>query len=82
MQDLTKKFREGYFEFCKDNDAVKIIMPEAGSKLKFHAGRSEFKAPLVISYDFECALQKVEVEEKNEAGESYTKVTENRSNCN
>ena len=69
--------RDNHFEYCKDNEAVKIKMPLPGSKVKFHKGQNQFKVPFIMYADFESILKKVDsdIEEtKDENGEnSYTK---------
>ena len=38
--------RDNHFEYCKDNEAVKIEMPLPGSKVKFHKGQNQFKVSI------------------------------------
>ena len=51
--------RDRHFEFCSDNDAVKVEMPESGSVLKFHDGQYQFKVPFIMYADFESILQPI-----------------------
>ena len=69
--------RDNHFEYCKDNEAVKIEMPLPGSKVKFHKGQNQFKVPFIMYADFESILKKVDKwyvkRQKYENGEkSYT----------
>ena len=53
----SQESRDRHFEFCSDNDAVKVEMPESGSVLKFHDGQNQFKVPFIMYADFESILQ-------------------------
>ena len=72
----STKAKDNHFEYCKDNEAVKIEMPLPGSKVKFHKCHNQFKVPFNMYADFESILKKVDsdIEEtKDENGEnSYT----------
>ena len=55
----SEESRDKHFEFCIDNDAVKIEMPESGSVVKFHDGQNQFKVPFIMYADFESILQPI-----------------------
>ena len=55
----SEESRDRHFEFCSDNDAVKVEMPESGSVLKFHDGQYQFKVPFIMYADFESILQPI-----------------------
>ena len=64
---------DNHYEFCKDSESVKIVMPEEGSKLSFIEGQNQFKAPFMMYADFESVLRPIEhdVKEDNDS-KSYT----------
>ena len=76
----SEKSRDEHFEYCRDNESVRIVMPEEGSKLSFHDGQNQFKVPFTIYADFESVLRPMESDEKDRSGDndrSYTdKVNE------
>ena len=49
--------RDKHFEYCKDNKAVRIEMPEEGSFVEFHDGQNQFKVPFIMYADFEAILK-------------------------
>ena len=51
--------RDRHYEYCKDNEAVRIEMPKPGSFVKFHDGQNQFKVPFTIYADFEAILRLV-----------------------
>ena len=55
----SEESRDRHFEFCSDNDAVRVEMPESGSVLKFHDGQYQFKVPFIMYADFESILQPI-----------------------
>ena len=48
------------FEYCKDNEAVRIEMPEEGSFVDFHDGQNQFKVPFAMYADFKAILKPTE----------------------
>ena len=56
-------------------DAVKVVMPKIGSKVKFCDGNNQFKVPFTIYADFESALIPVEDNEVDDRVDdrSFTK---------
>ena len=52
--------RDKHFEYCKDNETVRIEMPKEGSLIKFQDGQNQFKVPFIIYQDFESILEPVE----------------------
>ena len=65
--------RDKHFEYCKDNETVRIKMPKRGSVMKFHDGQNQFKVLFVMYADFEAILKQIEVPKPNPE-ESYTQV--------
>ena len=68
----SEKRRDKHFEYCKDNETVRIEMPKKGSFMKYHDGQYQFKVPFVIYVDFEAILKSIETFKPNPK-ESYTK---------
>ena len=52
--------RDKHFEYCKDNEIVRIEMPKEGSLLKFKSGQYQFKVPFIMYADFESILEPIE----------------------
>ena len=50
----TEKSLEIHSEYCKDHDAVKSVMPEKGTMLKFKEFKHGMRAPWVVYSDFEA----------------------------
>ena len=55
----SEEIRDQHFEFCSDNDAVKVEMPESVSILKFNDGQYQFKVPFIMYADFKSILQPI-----------------------
>ena len=76
LQDLQyEESRDKHFEYCKDNETVRIEMPEEGSFVsfvKFHDDHYQFKVPFAMYTDFEANLEPVQATNPNPE-ESYTK---------
>ena len=51
--------RDKHYEYCKDNEAVRIEMPKEGSFVEFHDGQNQFKVPFVMCADFEAILKPI-----------------------
>ena len=51
--------RDKHYDYCKDNEAVKIEMPKPGSFVEFHDGQNQFKVPFIMNADFEAILRPV-----------------------
>ena len=51
--------RDKHYEYCKDNEAVRIEMPKEGSFVEFHDGQNQFKVPFVMYADFEAILKPI-----------------------
>ena len=64
--------RDKHFEYCKDNEAVRIEMPPENSFIEFHDGQYQFKVPFAMYADFESILQPTEDTSTNPEG-TYTK---------
>ena len=68
----SEESRDKHFEYCKDNEAVRIEMPKEGPFMEFHDGKNQFKVPFVMYADFEANLKPTEGTSLNPE-ESYTK---------
>ena len=64
--------RDKHFEYCKDNETVRIEMPKEGSFVKFHDGQYQFKVPYIMYTDLEEILESIEGSTPSPE-ESYTK---------
>ena len=64
--------RGNRFEYCKDNEAVRIKMPKENSFVQFHDGQNQFKVPFAMYADFEAILKPKKVIE-SDSEVSYTK---------
>ena len=40
--------RDKHYEYCKDNEAVRIEIPKEGSFVEFHDGQNQFKVRFVM----------------------------------
>ena len=61
----SEQSRDKHFEYCKDNETVRIQMPREGSLVKFRDGENQFKVPFVMYADFESILNPIESSESN-----------------
>ena len=49
LQDVDSELsRDKHYEYCQDNEAVKIEMPKPGSFVEFHDGQNQFKVPFTM----------------------------------
>ena len=64
--------RDNHYEYCKDNELVKIEMPKPGSFLEFHDGQNQFKLPFTMYVDFEVILRPIQ-DPSPKPNEPYTK---------
>ena len=64
--------RDKRYEYCKDNEAVRIEMPKEGSFVEFHDGQNQFKVPFVMYADVEAILKPMKESNFNSEA-SYTK---------
>ena len=69
----SEESRDNHFEYCKDNEAVRIEMPKEGSFMEFYDGQNQFKAPFVMYGDFEVIFKQTKENVKSNPEESYTK---------
>ena len=56
----SEESRNKHYEYCADNEAVRIDMPEENSFVRFHSGQYQFKVPFAIYFDLEAILQEEE----------------------
>ena len=52
----STEVRDKHFEYCKDNEAVRIDMPE-NCIIKFKDGSRQLKTPFILYADFESILK-------------------------
>ena len=64
--------RDNHFEYCKDNESVRIEMLKEGSLVAFHDGQNKFKVPFSMYADFESIFKPIKETSPN-LEESYTK---------
>ena len=69
----TEISRDKNFEYCKDNETVRIEMPKEGSLVKFKSGQYQFKVPFIMYADFESILKPIQATNPNPES-LYTKV--------
>ena len=68
----NQKALDKHKEYCSNHEAVKIIMPEKGTMLKFKSYHRGEKVPFVIYADFECCIKSIHTCDPNPEN-SYTK---------
>ena len=68
----NQKALDKHKEYCSNNEAVKIIMPEKGTMLKFKNYHRGEKVPFVIYADFESCIKSIDTCDPNPEN-SYTK---------
>ena len=68
----SEESKNKHFEYCINNEAVRIEMPEKGSLVKFRSGHQQFKVPFVIYADFEAILPNVESKKDKHLAEWYS----------
>ena len=69
----SEESRDKHFEYCKDNEAVRIEMPKEGSFVKFHDGQNLFKVSFIMYADFEAILKPTKEATNFNPEELYTK---------
>ena len=57
----TEISRNKHFKYCKDNETIRVEMPEEGSLVKFHDGQYQFKVPFIMYADFEAMLKLIQM---------------------
>ena len=73
MQSFSlEESRDKHYEYCKDNEAVRIEMPKEGSFVDFHDGQNQFKVPFIMYADFKAILKPTKETNFN-PGAPYTK---------
>ena len=69
-----KKSFEQHTEFCLNNEAVKICLPEKGTTIEFNNFGKSLKVPFVATADFESFTEKIDpTKTKYDDQKSYTK---------
>ena len=53
----SQESRDNHFEYCKDNETVRIEMPKEGSFVEFHDGQNQYKVLFEMYADFEAILK-------------------------
>ena len=73
LQDFNSEASsDKHYEFCNDNETVRIEMPKKGLFVKFNDGQNQFKVPFTIYTVFESILKPVEDGPEPEG--SFTKI--------
>ena len=67
-----EKSRDKHYEYCKDNELVKIEMPKPGSFVKFHNRQNQFKVPLMMYAHFKAIFRPIQGRSPN-PNKPYTK---------
>ena len=62
----SKESRKKHFEYCIDNEVVRIEMPEENSFMRFCSGQYQFKVPFVTYADFKAIFQGSEEETESD----------------
>ena len=68
----SEENKDNHFEYCKDNEAVRIEMPKEGSFMEFQDEQNQFKVPFIMYADFEAIFNPTK-ECNSNPEESYTK---------
>ena len=68
----THKSLNKHLEYCSNHEAVKIIMPEKGTMLRFENYHRGERVPFVIYADFESCIKSIDTCDPNPEN-SYTK---------
>ena len=55
----SESSRDKHYEYCKDNESVKIEMPKPGSFIEICDRQNQFKVPFKMYADFEAILRPV-----------------------
>ena len=72
----SEESRDKHYEYCKDNEVVKIEMPKPGSFVEFHDGQNQFKVPFTMYTDFEAILWPVHDSRPDPNGPYIKKVNQ------
>ena len=64
--------RDQHQVYCKNNEAVKVEMPDKGKTIEFCDGGNQFKVPFTMYYDLEMLLPPTTAQPPNDPNESYT----------
>ena len=60
LQGFTQELsRDQHQAYCKDNESVRVEIPEQGSTIEFKDGQNQFKVPFIMYADFESILEQM-----------------------
>ena len=68
----TEKSLASHYEYCKSHEAIKIELPEKGSKTSFKKHNRSMRVPFIVYADFESFTPQLSTCHPN-PDESYTK---------
>ena len=68
----SEQSRDKHYEYCKDNEAVKIEMPKPGSIIEFYDRQNQFNVPFMMYTDFEVILEPIQEQVPGDPNEPYT----------
>ena len=69
----SEESRDKHYNYCKDNEVVRIEMPKPGSFIEFHNGQNQFKVPFTMYADFGAILRPVHGGPALNPNKPYTK---------
>ena len=73
LQSFTfESSRDKHYEYCKNNEALRVEMPKSGSLIEFYDGQNQFKVPFMMCVDFEAILKPIQGSSPDPS-EPYTK---------
>ena len=67
----TKKSLASHHEYCKSHEAIKIELPEKGSKISFKNQNRSMRVPFIVYADFESFTPQLSTCQQN-SDKSYT----------
>ena len=68
----TEKSLASHHEYCKSHEAIKIELPEKGTKISFQNHNRSMRVPFIVYADFESCTPQLSTCQPN-PDESYTK---------
>ena len=68
----NEKKLKSHEEYCSNNEAIQIEMPEKGSLISFNHHNRSIKIPFVVYADFEAFTEEISTCQPNKKKEFYT----------
>ena len=73
LQGFTfESSRDKHYQYCKNNEALRVEMPKLGSVIEFYDGQNQFKVPFMMYADFEAISAPIQ-DLSPDPSEPYTK---------